>query len=211
MPRYLTVVAVTVAVVAACSGTPAEEGSPADATNVIAEVSTTTATAATTTTVPVSTTVAPETTTSQENTLLITSPSFEQGADIPMVFSCDGNGISPELRVENLPDNTVTLALIMDDPDAPGGTWVHWVAFDFPPTDVIPEGIPLLGIGGKNSWGTTGYGGPCPPSGTHRYFFKLFALDRPLELPEGSTIEEVLDALEGHVLDRAELMGRYTR
>ncbi|RLE11685.1 MAG: YbhB/YbcL family Raf kinase inhibitor-like protein [Actinobacteria bacterium] len=141
----------------------------------------------------------------------ITSPSFEQGADIPTVFSCDGDDLSPELNIENIPDNTVTLALIMDDPDAPGGTWVHWVAFDFPPTDVIPEGIPLLGIGGNNSWGTTGYGGPCPPSGTHRYFFKLFALDDALELPEGSTIEEVLGAMEGHILARGELMGRYTR
>lgn len=211
MPRYLTLAAVTVVVVAACSGTTTDEESSPTPTQAIAEPSTTTITVATTTTVPAATTVAPETTTSRENTLQITSPSFEKGADIPTLFSCDGDDLSPELNIENLPTNTVTLALIMDDPDAPGGTWVHWVAFDFPPTDVIPEGIPLLGIGGNNSWGTTGYGGPCPPSGTHRYFFKLFAIDSTLELPEGSTIEEVLDAMEGHILDRAELMGRYTR
>jgi len=209
MPTYLTLATVTALVVAACSGTPSDGESAVTTTQTTAKISTTTTTV--TTTVPTSTTAAPTTTTSRESTLQITSPSFEQGADIPTVFSCDGDDLSPELNIENIPDNTVTLALIMDDPDAPGGTWVHWVAFDFPPTDVIPEGIPLLGIGGNNSWGTTGYGGPCPPSGTHRYFFKLFALDDALELPEGSTIEEVLGAMEGHILARGELMGRYTR
>ncbi len=204
MPTYLALAAVTVVVVAACSGAASDEESPATTTRAIAETSTTTI-------VPASTTIAPTPTTSGENILQITSPSFGQGADIPTEFSCDGDNVSPELNIENLPINTVTLALVMDDPDAPGGTWVHWVAFDVPPTDVIPEGIPLLGIGGNNSWGTTGYGGPCPPSGTHRYFFKLFAIDSTLELPEGSTVEEVLDAIEGHILDRAELMGRYTR
>jgi len=144
-------------------------------------------------------------------TMEITSPSFDHGADIPTEFSCDGENISPELGIENLPDGTVTLVLIMDDPDAPGGTWVHWVAFDFPPTDVIEKGNFLLGIGGNNSWDTTGYGGPCPPSGTHRYFFKLFALEGTLELPQGSTKEEVLAAMEGLVLDQTELMGKYTR
>ncbi|MFV1971357.1 MAG: YbhB/YbcL family Raf kinase inhibitor-like protein [Acidimicrobiia bacterium] len=143
--------------------------------------------------------------------MLLTSPSFGQGKGIPKEFSCEGDDISPELNIENLPANTVTLALIMDDPDAPGGTWVHWVAFDFPPTDVIPQGIPLLGIGGSNSWGVMGYGGPCPPTGTHRYFFRLFALDGTLELPEGSTKEEVLKAMEGKILDQTELVGTYTR
>jgi len=161
---------------------------------------------------PVSTTVAPTTTTTEDITLLLTSPSFDQNGTIPTEFSCDGDDLSPELNIENLPDNTVSLALIMDDPDAPGGTWDHWVAFDFPPTDTIPEDIPLLGIGGSNSWGVTGYGGPCPPPGTtHRYFFKLFALNGTLELAEGSTKEEVLQAMEGQVLDQTELVGTYAR
>ncbi len=201
MPRHLTLAVVAVLIAAACSSTPADDAS----------ATTTTATVATTTTVTISTTAASTTTTSEGATLQITSPSFEAGAEIPSEFSCDGDNISPELNIANLPDNTVTLALIMDDPDAPGGTWVHWVAFDFPPTDVIPESIPLLGIGGSNSWDMTGYGGPCPPSGTHRYFFKLFALDGALELSEGSSTEEVLDAMEGHIVDQAELMGTYSR
>lgn len=141
----------------------------------------------------------------------LTSPAFEPGDPIPAIFTCFGEGISPELTITNLPEGTVSLALIVDDPDAPGGTWIHWVAFDFPPTDVIPEAIPLLGIGGNNSWGVTGYGAPCPPSSTHRYFFKVYALDGTIELPEGSSKEEVLDAMEGRIIGEAVLMGRVTK
>lgn len=194
MSKSLMLVTVVALVGAACSSTPSDE--PASESAATTATTTTTLAASTTTTEPA---------------MEITSPSFEEGAAIPEVFSCDGDDISPELRITNVPDSAVTLALIMDDPDAPGGTWVHWVAFDFPPTDVIAEGIPLLGIGGNNSWGRTGYGGPCPPGGTHRYFFKLFALDEALELPEGSTVDEVLNAMEGHIVGQAELMGTYTR
>jgi len=212
MPKYLTLAIVVALVAAACSSSPADD-SPTSAKQ--DSTPSTASTAPTTTAAPTTktSTSVPATTTTKEDAsaMELTSPAFEPGDPIPARFNCFGEGISPELAISNVPEGTVTLALIMDDPDAPGGTWVHWVAFDFPPTDVIPEGIPLLGIGGNNSWGVTGYGGPCPPSSTHRYFFKVFALDGTLELPEGSTKEEVLDAMEGRILGEAVLMGRVTK
>jgi Raf kinase inhibitor-like YbhB/YbcL family protein len=137
---------------------------------------------------------------------------------IPVRFTCDGEDRSPELAWSGAPVGTETFALVVDDPDAPGGDWVHWVLFDLPAESTgLPEGVPASehpepgGVHGKNSWGRLGYGGPCPPSGTHRYFFRLYALDRRLALRAGATKAEVLAAAEGHVLDRAELMGRYSR
>jgi len=148
----------------------------------------------------------------------LTSPSFKNGEAIPRKYSCDGQDISPPLRWKNLPDGAASLALIMDDPDAPGRTWVHWVLLNLPASmNELPENItsepelPGGGSQGNNSWNRTGYGGPCPPGGTHRYFFKLYALDTQLELSAGATKEEALKAMEGHILAQGEIMGTYTR
>ena len=139
------------------------------------------------------------------------SPAFEHEGFIPKKYSCDGDDISPPLEIDDLPEGAVALALVMDDPDAPGGTFDHWVAYDIEPQATIPEGVDLLGTEGRNSWGRTGYGGPCPPGGTHRYFFTLYALDARLELASGATKEELRRALAGHVLVEDSLMGRYAR
>jgi Raf kinase inhibitor-like YbhB/YbcL family protein len=117
--------------------------------------------------------------------------------------------ISPQLDIADAPAGTASLVLIMDDPDAPGGTWDHWIAYDIAPTDSIAAGNDSTGTGGLNSWGKTGYGGPCPPSGTHRYFFKVFALDAVLGLSEGSDSTAVTAAMEGHVLSEATLPGTF--
>jgi hypothetical protein len=144
--------------------------------------------------------------------ITITSPAFAEGEPIPAKFSCDGEDISPELVWSGIPEGTASLALIMDDPDAPMGTWVHWVLFNLPPGSAgLPEGAAGLGEDGNNSWKRTGYGGPCPPGGTHRYFFKLYALDTTLDLEPGATKKALEKAMEGHILAQAELMGTYSR
>lgn len=148
----------------------------------------------------------------------LTSNAIIQGQPIPRKCTCDGSDTSPALAWANAPQATQSFALITDDPDAPGGTWVHWVIWNIPPTaHALPEGMPAsakLADGsqqGKNSWPKIGYGGPCPPSGTHRYFFKLYALDKLLDLPPGATKEQLLAAMNKHVLGQAELMGTYQR
>ncbi len=141
----------------------------------------------------------------------LTSPAFTHEGTIPDRFTCDGADVSPELAIEGVPEGTMSLVLVVDDPDAPGGTWDHWVVFDIPVTASIPEDVGETGTGGLNSWQRTGYGGPCPPSGTHRYFFTILAIDAELGLAEGATKVEVLAAAEGHVLGNAVLMGTYAR
>lgn len=142
----------------------------------------------------------------------LTSSAFEHNGAIPSKFTCDGDDTSPPLDIVDVPENAKSLALIMDDPDAPVGTWDHWIVYNIPATvNEIPQGTEPQGIGGKNSWGRIGYGGPCPPSGTHRYFFKLYALDRELDLPEGSSKEELEKAMEGHIIEKTELMGTYEK
>lgn len=142
----------------------------------------------------------------------LTSPSFIHGASIPSKYTCEGNDISPELMWTAVPKNTKSFALICDDPDAPGGTWVHWVIFNIPPTITkIPEGGKPAGIQGTNSWEKTGYGGPCPPSGTHRYFFTLYAVDTELSLDQRATANDVKRAIEGHKLATAQLLGVYEK
>ncbi len=148
-------------------------------------------------------------------TIEVSSSAFEEGSAIPARYTCDGQDISPDLAWKNIPEGTQSLALIMDDPDAPGGTWVHWVVVDMP-ADLtgLPEDVgvkPGGGIDGNNSWRRTGYGGPCPPRGTHRYFFKLYALDSFLELDPGVTRYQVEKAMEGHILGMGQLMGTYRR
>ena len=148
----------------------------------------------------------------------ITSSAFTEGSVMPAKYTCDGQDISPPLEWKNIPAGTKSFALITDDPDAPMGTWVHWVAYNIPPNinkideNVKPEKEFKDGMRqGSNSWPKIGYGGPCPPSGTHRYYFKLYALDTMLELKPGATKVQVLQATKGHVLAEAQLMGKYKR
>jgi Raf kinase inhibitor-like YbhB/YbcL family protein len=139
------------------------------------------------------------------SSMRLTSSKFEPGVHIPRRFTCDGRDISPPLALHDIPDGAQSLAIVMDDPDAPGGTWDHWVAYD------IPEGVASLGTAGRNSWGRTGYRGPCPPRGTHRYVFAAYALDTRLGLPAGAEKARLREAMEGHVLAEARLTGRYAR
>jgi Raf kinase inhibitor-like YbhB/YbcL family protein len=147
----------------------------------------------------------------------LTSPAFANGETIPSGYTCDGGDISPPLQWSQPPPGTGSLALIADDPDAPVGTWVHWVIYDLPADlrslpEAVPAGaeLPQGGRHGQNSWKRTDYGGPCPPGGTHRYFFKLYALDSLLGLDAGATKAQLLKAMQGHILAQAELMGTYT-
>ena len=141
--------------------------------------------------------------------LKIESPAFKNGEEIPREYTCDGNDLSPPLKFINIPEKTGSLALIVDDPDAPMGTWVHWVLWNLPASLTgISEGENLFFGRGENDFKTLLYGGPCPPSGTHRYFFKLYALDTELELEDGATKEELQEAMEGHIIESAELYKR---
>jgi Raf kinase inhibitor-like YbhB/YbcL family protein len=151
-------------------------------------------------------------------TMKLTSSAFADGGMIPVKYTCDGPNISPPLTWVDVPAGAAALALICDDPDAPAGTWAHWVAFNLPPvTGALLEGVPqdktlkMGGIQGTNSWRRIGFGGPCPPSGTHRYFFKLYALDDMLALASNATAKDVRAAMKGHILAEAQLMGRYKR
>jgi len=149
----------------------------------------------------------------------ISSSSFQNGKEIPTKFTCDGADISPALSWANPPSGTQSFALIADDPDAPVGTWTHWVLFDLPAqTASLSEGVakvdelPGGGRQGRNDFRKIGYGGPCPPPGKpHRYFFKLYALDKMLNLKAESSKQEVELAIGGHILGKAELMGTYRR
>jgi len=148
----------------------------------------------------------------------VTSPAFTQGQAIPKRHSRYGDDVSPPLAWTGIPDGTKEIVIICDDPDAPVGTWVHWVVYGIPATHAgMEEGIPkdeTLTDGskqGKNSWGEIGYGGPQPPSGTHRYFFKVYAVDKPTGLEPGATEKQVIAAIDGHVLAKGELMGTYAR
>jgi len=148
----------------------------------------------------------------------LTSTAFNEGQAIPPVYTCDGKDISPPLAWTGLPEGTKSLALINDDPDAPMGTWVHWMFYNLPPSvRQLPEAFPADGElpngtrQGRTDFGRMGYGGPCPPSGTHRYFFKLYALDTVLSLAGGATATDLEAAMRGHVLAEARLMGTYRR
>lgn len=140
----------------------------------------------------------------------LTSPEFNHNGMIPERFTCDGEDVNPALNIEDVPSDAKSLALIVDDPDAPMGTWVHWVVFDIPVASRIEENS-VPGKQGMNDFRKLAYGGPCPPSGTHRYFFKLYALDCRLQLEEGTRKEDVERAMQGHILAQAELIGLYRR
>lgn len=160
----------------------------------------------------------PETTGEKKMELIVTSTAFEEGSMIPSKYTCDGENVSPPLAWTSVPEGTKSLALISDDPDAPMGTWVHWVLFNIPANvDELPENLPpqeRLDNGAKHGmtdFRRIGYGGPCPPSGTHRYYFKLYALDIMLDLETGITKDQLLKAMEGHILSQGQLMGKYKR
>jgi hypothetical protein len=140
----------------------------------------------------------------------ITSPAFQNDQLMPSKFTCEGENINPALTIENIPEGSKSLALIIDDPDAVSGTFVHWVVFDIPVISKIEEDS-VPGKQGNNSAGRSQYHGPCPPSGTHRYFFKIYALDTMLNLEEGTTKAQLEKAIQAHVLDKAELVGLYKR
>ena len=148
----------------------------------------------------------------------LVSRAFTEGQTIPRQYTCDGINVSPPLEWTGLPKSAKTIAIIADDPDAPAGTWVHWVIFNLPADTLgMVENVPLTedvaggGLQGKNDFQKIGYGGPCPPSGTHRYFFKIYALDVELPLKAGATKSEVEKAAEGHLVGQAQLMGTYRK
>ncbi len=151
-------------------------------------------------------------------TMKMESSVFSEGGMIPEKYSCDGDDMSPPLAWSGIPAHTISLALICDDPDAPAGTWVHWVVFNIPPQSTgFKESVTADkkladgSVQGTNDFRNIGYGGPCPPGGTHRYFFKLYALDTKLELEAGATKWQLVQAMKGHVLAEAQLMGKYKR
>ena len=152
-------------------------------------------------------------------TMQLTSSAFTQGAPIPLKHTCDGDDLSPPLKWSGVPQAANSIALILDDPDAPAGTWVHWVVYNMPASVTeLPEGVPareVVLVGAKqglNDFGRIGYGGPCPPRGNpHRYFFKVYALDIELGLKPKATKRDVVNAMLGHILAEGQLMGTYRR
>lgn len=143
----------------------------------------------------------------------LSSPAFTQNGRIPSLYTCDGEDRSPHLNLSGIPRDAKSLVLIVDDPDAPAGAWVHWLLWNVDPrTKEIPAGgVPEGAVEGTTSFRSTGYGGPCPPSGTHRYFFRLSALDTILDLPSTAGIAPLEAAIKGHVIAQAELIGLYNR
>lgn len=145
--------------------------------------------------------------------LHLISPAFSNNSPIPSLYTCDGKNISPPLQWEGLPAGTKSLVLIVDDPDAPKVTWTHWVVYNISPKVIGSlEGFPPEGgRQGKNDFGKFNYGGPCPPKGVHRYFFKLYALDTLIKLPAGATKQEIEEQMKTHILEQTQLVGTYSR
>lgn len=162
-------------------------------------------------TFPVSTVVGKEG--SRMSELRVSSPAFENNGNIPVKYTCDGSDVNPPLAIENVPAAAKSLALIVDDPDAPGGMWVHWVVWNIDPkTGKIEENaVPKGAVQGMNDFRKRDYGGPCPPSGTHRYFFKLYALDGQLNLSPNSKKGDLENAMKGHTLAHSQVVGLYKR
>ena len=142
----------------------------------------------------------------------ITSSAFREGESIPSKFTCDGGNTSPPLQIGDVPSEAKSVVLIADDPDAPGGLFTHWLVWNIlPQTNSIAEGSAPKGMQGTNDFGKSGYGAPCPPSGMHRYYFRVFALDRELDLRSGAKRSQLDAAMKGHVIAQGELIGRYAR
>lgn len=143
----------------------------------------------------------------------IENTSFKNGASIPSRFTCQGADVNPSLTIKEVPAAAQSLALILDDPDAPAGTWVHWLVWNISPQikEILENSIPGNSVQGKNSWGRSNYGGPCPPSGTHRYFFRLYALDHIISISSSAEVKELENAMKGHILAEAEIIGTYKK
>lgn len=142
----------------------------------------------------------------------ILSPAFEESQPIPKKYSCEGENVSPPLNFGDIPVGTKSLALIVEDPDAPNGTFDHWVVWNLDPVDELDEDTSIRMNQGENGFGVTEYKGPCPPAGkSHRYYFKVYALDMKLDLQDGASKDELLNAMEGHIIGNAKLMGTYKR
>ena len=145
-----------------------------------------------------------------QNAFTISTSAFDNNEEIPSRYTCDGDNINPEIIAENLPENTESLVLIVDDPDAPMGTFTHWIVWNIEPGSIIREDT-VPGVQGLNDFKNTDYSGPCPPSGTHRYFFRIYAMDSILELDPGSTRVDLEQAMQEHIIVEGELMGTYSR
>jgi Raf kinase inhibitor-like YbhB/YbcL family protein len=145
--------------------------------------------------------------------LKVTSSAFSDGGKIPQKYTCDNSNVSPPLRIENLPKAVKSLALIVDDPDAPGRTWTHWLLWNMDPkaTEIRENTVPQDAVQGTSDFGSARYGGPCPPSGAHRYYFHAYALDAALSLPSSAKKAEVEKAMAGHIIAKGSLMGTYSR
>ena len=144
----------------------------------------------------------------------IFSNAFAEGGWIPALHSCEGADLSPSLEWSGVPAGARSFSLILEDPDAPAGVWCHWLLYDIGAAiHALPQGSRpgTLGLSGVNDFGKPGYGGPCPPSGTHRYYFKLYALNTELNLPSSTTKQDLLKAMYGHILDEGQLIGRYKK
>ncbi|MFZ2096478.1 MAG: YbhB/YbcL family Raf kinase inhibitor-like protein [Anaerolineales bacterium] len=146
-------------------------------------------------------------------TIQLTSTAFKEGDTIPRIYTCDDQNVSPPLSWSGVPQGTISLVLIMDDPDAPSGTFDHWILFNLPPDLTgLSQDNHTVGMEGKNGFGRVGYGGPCPPRGSnHHYMFKIYALDASLALKTGSSKSQVEGAMRGHILAQGQMMGRYGR
>jgi Raf kinase inhibitor-like YbhB/YbcL family protein len=145
--------------------------------------------------------------------LQMTSSAFRDGGKIPAKYTCDSSNVNPPLRLENLPETVKSLVLIVDDPDAPGKTWTHWLVWNVDPKtiEIREGGVPINAVEGTNDFGKPAYGGPCPPSGSHRYYFKVYALDTTLLLPSSAKRDALEKAMTGHVLTKGSLLGTYSR
>ena len=146
------------------------------------------------------------------SSISVTTPAFQAGGDVAAKFTCNGANVNPELKINGVPNEAKSLVLIVDDPDAPRGLFTHWIVWNIDPkaTDIGENSAPAGGIQGTNDFGKRNYGGPCPPSGTHRYFFKIYALDTKLDLKPSARRAELDAAMRGHTLAQGELMGRYS-
>jgi len=151
--------------------------------------------------------------TSTESTLKVSSPAFEEGQEIPVKYTCDGENINPPIKIEELPDKTVSLVMFVEDPDSPQGTFDHWVVWNIEPENSFIEENTIPGVQGKNGSGGFGYKGPCPSDGTtHRYYFNIYALDKNLQISGADTYkQDLLKAMSGCVLAKGHCMGRYTK
>lgn len=145
--------------------------------------------------------------------LTITSSAFSEGGKIPKKYTCDDSNVSPPLRIGNVPQNARSVALIVDDPDAPGRTWTHWLVWNIDPraNDIREKSVPPNAVQGTSDFGSANYGGPCPPSGTHRYYFKAYALDTTLSLSSSTKKAALEKAMAGHIVAEGSLMGTYSR